>query len=82
MHDTLGSDDTPTYQISLKGSGSEDARTNNEIFPEDLNPHCDLDLEHSNHKLAHNPPAHDDAPLHQIWLQKVTKIRIWKKVHF
>ena len=47
------------------------------IFPEDFNPHCDLDLEDSNQKLPQN--AHDDAPLYHVWLQKVQKIQ---KKHF
>ena len=39
-----------------------------QIVPKDLNPrHCDLDLEDSNPKLLHNTPAHDDAPLDQVW---------------
>ena len=41
-------------------SGSEDVRTNY-TSTEDLNPHCDLDLEHSNPKLKHNTLACDDA---------------------
>ena len=52
-------------------SGSEDIVQTN-IFPEDLNPHCDLAHQHSNPKLSHNTLARDDAPLyHQVWLQKV-----------
>ena len=42
---------------------------------------CDLDLEHSNSKVLHNTPAHDDAPPHQLWLQKVQKFRIWRKLN-
>ena len=39
------------------------------IFPDDFNPHCDLDLD-SNPKLPQNTLAHDDAPLYRVWLQK------------
>ena len=46
-----------------------------QIFPEDLNPHCELDLEDNNPNLSHDTPNHDDAPLYQIWLQKVKKFR-------
>ena len=45
------------------------------IFPEDLNPRCDLDLENSNPKLPHNTLARDDAPMYQVWLQKVQNFR-------
>ena len=42
-----------------------------QIFPEDLNPHCDSELEEKNQKISHNTLAHYDAPLNQVWLQKV-----------
>ena len=44
------------------------------IFPADFNPHCDLDRENSNQKLPQNIPAHDDAPLYHVWLQKFQKL--------
>ena len=34
------------------------------IFPEDFNPHYDLDLEESNQILPQNSLAVDDAPLY------------------
>ena len=45
------------------------------IFPQDINPHCDLDLEESNPNLPQSTPARDDAPLYQIGLQKVQEFR-------
>ena len=50
-------------------------RSPGQIVTPDLNPHCNLDLEHSNPKSAHNTPARDDAPQYQVWLQKVQKFR-------
>ena len=47
-----------------------------QIIPEDLNPHCDLDLEDSNPKLSPNTPA-PDVPLYQVWLQKIQNFRIY-----
>ena len=67
-HDTLGHDDAPSYPVSLKKVLVQKILSR-QILPKDENPHCDLDLEDSNPKLSHNTP-HDDAPLHQIWLQK------------
>ena len=55
-----------------KLSGSEDIMTKL-IFPVDLNPHRDLNIKDSDSKLSHNTPAHDHAPLYQIWLQMVQK---------
>ena len=46
-----------------------------QLFPDDLPPYCDLDLEDSNLKLLCNTAARDDAPLYQIRLQKVEKFR-------
>ena len=68
-HDTPRYGDTPTYQVLLleeRSRGSEDIVWKT-VFPEDLNPDCDHDLEQSNP----NTPARDDTPLHQVWLQKV-----------
>ena len=46
------------------------------IFPEDFNPHCDLDHKDSNQKLPQNTLVTDDAPLCHVplcivWLQKI-----------
>ena len=48
----------------------------NYLFPEDLNPHCDLDFENSNPKLSHIILA-CDAPLYQVWSQKVQNFRLY-----
>ena len=68
LHDTQGHDGTPMYQVSLrkvKWFRRYIVRTTY-IFLEDLNPHCDLDLEQSNPKVLHNTLARDDAPLYQV----------------
>ena len=45
------------------------------IFPEDVNPHCDLDHEDSNQTLLQNIPAVDAAPQYRVWSQKVQQFR-------
>ena len=58
-----------------KGQVVEKILSSGQIFPEDLEPHCDLGLEDSNLKLSNNTLVCHDAPLCQIWLQKVQKFR-------
>ena len=54
--DTPGHDDTPTCQVALRKVHwfRRFCQDQLYIFPDDLNPHCDLDLEHTNPKLSHN----------------------------
>ena len=44
---------------------NKDKRSN-----EDLNFHCDLDLEHNHPLYTQETPEYDDVPSNQIWLQK------------
>ena len=39
-------------------------------FPDDLNPHRDLDLDLEDSNFSHDTPAHNEAPTYQGWLQK------------
>ena len=75
--DIPGHDDTPTCQ-GLSGSDDNYTYTvivrTNYIFPEDLKPHRDLALEHSNPKLPHNALARDDAPLSTVQIIYRTKV--------
>ena len=71
-HDTSDHDDAPPYQLSFMKKGYVVQKIlSRQIFSEDLNLHCDRDLEDSNLTLSHNTLTRADVPLHQIWLQKV-----------
>ena len=66
----LGHGDALSCQIPLHTGW----RLGRLIFPEDFNPHCDLDLEDSNQKLPQNTLAHSwwrttPIPWH-VWLQQ------------
>ena len=53
--------------------GGEDM--SGQVFPEDLDPLCNIDLEDSNLKLPHNILVCDGAPLHQIFVANGSKIQ-------
>ena len=74
-HNTPGYDDAPPYQVSLRKVKWFRTYCLHKIFPVNLSPHCDRDLEDSNPKWSHNTPTRADAPLYHICLQKVYKYR-------
>ena len=63
-HDTPDHDDAQPCQVSRRKVKWFRRYRPDKIFPEDLDRHCDLDLENSNLKLLHNILACDDAPLY------------------
>ena len=38
-----------------------------------LSPCCDLDLEDSNQFSWHNTPTHNNAPLYQVWFERLRR---------
>ena len=63
-------------------SSSEDI-SSGQLFPDDLNPYCDFDIEDSNPKLAQNTPTCDDTPFIPNLVANGSNIQeIWKKKLF
>ena len=67
---------TKLILLAKKIISSEDVQS----YFDYTSPHSDLDLEDSILMFAHHTPIHDDAPPHQVWLQKVPSRQSLKKI--
>ena len=45
------------------------------VTSDNMNPHCNPELEDSKPIFLHNTLAHDDATPFQVWLQKIQQLR-------